>query len=661
MAKKKHKQKKEEDRKQAPKPSTNTLAGFPSYFTNVKLLCLKLFLISVLLYAGTLGHEFTQDDAIVITENEFTTQGIAGVDELLKYDTFRGFFKVDGKEELVAGGRYRPLTPIMFAVGYQMFGDNPFMFHLMNILWYGATVVLVFLVLLRLLQGRSRKDDAYNYFVAFVTALLFAIHPIHTEVVANVKGRDEIMTLFFCLSAMWYSLKAFDEKQSAFQVYALILFFLGMMSKEMAVVFIPIVAMAFFVFRKVDIPKALIQTAPFLGGFAIFMAIRYAVLGFVTGGEPSDELMNNAFLGLDDDQKYGTIFYTLSKYIELLIFPHTLTHDYYPYAIPVTGMAAPRVMLSVLLHLGLITLAAWGVLKRKDIGFGVAFYLVSLILVSNLLVNIGVFMAERFVFMPSLGFCFVVAIGLYHLCKFFNGKKDITAYKQFMPAFIALTVIFLVGCYMTFDRAKDWESNFTLFSADWKKSENSAKIRNAMGGELTVRSQDAGTKGTPKEKDMLMDAIMHLDRAAEIHPTYFSPYFLKGNAFFYLGDFEKSVENYNQSLALKSGAPDTQNNLALAAEQAGIKAGEKGQNDKAIGYFQTAVQYKPEDPKLRFFLGTANAQGGRFQEALKHLKIAEQKNTDPTNFPRIHGALMQVYTSLGDVDNAAIYQGKLGQ
>ncbi|MGB1217336.1 MAG: tetratricopeptide repeat protein, partial [Saprospiraceae bacterium] len=429
----------------------------------------------------------------------------------------------------------------------------------------------------------------------------------------------------------------------------------------MAVVFIPIVAMAYYVFRKESIPKALVQTAPFLAGFAIFMAIRYAVLGFITGGEPSSELMNNAFLGLDDDQKFGTIFYTLSKYVELLIFPHTLTHDYYPYAIPVTGMSAPRAMLSVLLHIGLIGVAAWGVLKRKDIGFGVAFYLVSLVLVSNLLVNIGVFMAERFVFMPSLGFCFVVAIGLYHLCEFFNNKKAITVYKQFMPAFIALAAIFMVDCYMTFDRAKDWESNFTLFSADWKKSEGSAKIRNAMGGELTARSQDTGTKGTAKEKEMLMDAMVHLNRAAEIHPTYYSPYFLKGNAFFYLGDFEKSVENYTQSLALKSGAADTQNNLSLAAEQAGIKAGEKGQNTKAIGYFQTAVDYKPDDPKLRFFLGSANAQAGRFQEALKHLKIAEQKNTDATNFPRIHGALMQIYTSLGDTDNAAVYQRKLGQ
>src|SRR6056297_2988110 len=84
---------------------------------------LVLFVIAFLAYAQTIPYDFVQDDAIVITDNEFTKKGFAGIGDLFKYDTFRGFFKTEGKDKLVAGGRYRPLTPVFFAVGVQLFGE----------------------------------------------------------------------------------------------------------------------------------------------------------------------------------------------------------------------------------------------------------------------------------------------------------------------------------------------------------------------------------------------------------------------------------------------------------------------------------------------------------------------------------------------------------
>ena len=108
-------------------------------------------LLAILLYANTLGHDYTQDDAIVIYDNMYTTQGLAGIPGLLKYDTFRGFFKTEGKSKLVSGGRYRPLTPIMFAIEYEIFGKNPFWGHLINILIYGVLGMLIFFFLSRLL------------------------------------------------------------------------------------------------------------------------------------------------------------------------------------------------------------------------------------------------------------------------------------------------------------------------------------------------------------------------------------------------------------------------------------------------------------------------------------------------------------------------------
>ena len=170
-------------------------------------LAVGLFFLSVLIYSNTFKHDFAQDDAIVITENMFTTQGVKGIPGLFKYDTFFGFFKVEGKAKLVSGGRYRPLTPAMFALEYQLFGESPKAMHVLNAIWYGITVVVLYLLLLALFQARIKWDTALKttaiYWIPLLAAFIFAVHPLHTEAVANIKGRDEIMTLLGSLRRLY--------------------------------------------------------------------------------------------------------------------------------------------------------------------------------------------------------------------------------------------------------------------------------------------------------------------------------------------------------------------------------------------------------------------------------------------------------------------------
>lgn len=674
MAKKKGNKKK----KQATTPKVEL--GFPSYFTNTKLLSAVLFVVSFLIYTGTLGHEFTQDDAIVITENDFTKAGDIG--SLLKYDTFRGFFKVEGKANLVEGGRYRPLTPIMFAVGWQI-SESPVLFHFMNVLWYGLTVVLLFIVLLKLMH--SSNYEPYAYFVAFVTALLFAIHPVHTEVVANVKGRDEIMTLFLSLAALYFALRSFDKQRSIVDLAITgILFFFALMAKEMAVVFIPIVAISFYVFRKTEIVPSLVQTIPFIIAFAAFMILRKIVLGDATSGGKSMELMNNPYLKLQGnqwvdfstDEKFGTIFNTLGRYIQLLVFPNKLTHDYYPYAIPITSLKDSSAMLSVLAYVVLTGVGIWGVLKRKHFAYGIAFFLISLFLVSNIPLTIGVNMAERFLFMPSVGFCFGVAVGLYHLAKKISGTDKIVGFSQLTGVLVVVAVISLAGAAKTYIRSLDWKSNFTLFQADWQKSEDSAKARNSIGGELTTRSQDEGTKGTTREKEMLQEALIHLEATTGIHPTYKGAYMLKGNANFYLGNYDDAIKNYQIALQLDPAFADAENNLqkALQAkaetektagitkiENEAIAASRNGNYEEAIRIFNSLLEKYPNEPKYYFFIGTTYASSGNLETALENFIKAESLDdgSDVKNSNRMVSAIIDTYTRLGDEASANAYRAKL--
>jgi hypothetical protein len=182
----------------------------PGLLFNTRLVGILLFALGFLLYANTLSHDYALDDAIVIYDNEFTQQGLSGVDDLLRYDTFRGFFKVEGKDKLVSGGRYRPWTPILFALQVQFFGLNPMVGHFFNAFFYGLTGLLIYVLLLQLLRVRFARG--FTHWVALFTALIFLTHPLHTEVVANIKGADEMWALLGGLGALWASLRRWTRE-----------------------------------------------------------------------------------------------------------------------------------------------------------------------------------------------------------------------------------------------------------------------------------------------------------------------------------------------------------------------------------------------------------------------------------------------------------------
>ncbi|HKK88495.1 MAG TPA: hypothetical protein VJ917_06570, partial [Saprospiraceae bacterium] len=155
-----------------------------------------LFALSLLLYLNTLRHGFVLDDAIVISENKFTQQGIDGWSGILTKDTFFGFFQKEGKDQLVAGGRYRPLSLLFFSFVYEIAGNNPTIFHFFNLLFYGILIVVLYQWLLDVFRKKK-----YRYWIASLSALIFTVHPVHTEVVANIKGMDELLALLFALLA----------------------------------------------------------------------------------------------------------------------------------------------------------------------------------------------------------------------------------------------------------------------------------------------------------------------------------------------------------------------------------------------------------------------------------------------------------------------------
>jgi len=523
--------------KQKVKKSTLTVVKdaqpVQSRWESRKFHLILLTILSFLLYANTITHDYTQDDAIVIYDNEFTTQGLAGIPSLLKYDTFRGFFKVDGKEKLVSGGRYRPLTPIMFAVEWQLFGRSPMMGHILNVLWYALLVVVLYLTLERLFL-REETSSHWRYMI-LAACILFAVHPIHTEAVANIKGRDEIICLLGSLASLYYAVRWYDEGHKKYMLLSGLAFFLALMSKENTITYLAVIPLALYTFRKSTAVSSLKYILPAVIGTVAFLAIRSSVIGFDMGGTPM-ELMNNPFLkwtnggyvALSKIESLPTMLYCLGKYIGLLVIPHPLTHDYYPRHIDIMSWGDISVILSTILYLALGIFALLNLNKRSVVSFCIIYFLATISIVSNIVFPIGTNMSERFLFMPSVGFALLVA---------YLGWRYYDKYSSIIKALFAIVVIAMIAKTVT--RNMVWKNDYTLFTTDVHTSTRSAKILNAAGGTKSDRAfrMDDGAEKTK----LLNEAIEHTTKALDVHPNYKNAMLIQGNSYFYNKQFEKAA------------------------------------------------------------------------------------------------------------------------
>lgn len=596
--------------------SPGTFARVP-----IKWLGPILALLGTLLYIQTTGFEFTQDDAIVINDNMYTTEGIKGIGGLLSHDTFYGYFKDENKTRLVSGGRYRPLTPIMFAIEREIAGPKPWFSHFISALSFGFLCWVLFGFTKELLAPRLGALLALR--ISVIAALLFALHPIHTEVVANIKGRDEIIAALASFGGLWLLLKSTSQPSPwALRGLAALVFLLGLLAKENVITMLGIVPLTLWWYGKTTQVKWVGSLIPIVLASVIFIFVRGSVTGWDKGSPPL-ELMNNPFLKIENNnyvpfslgERTATIMYTMGKYVQLLVFPYPLTHDYYPRHIEIQNWGKPLVLLSALLWLGLLYVVVKGWKSRSWWAYGILFYVITMSITSNLIFPIGTNMSERFAFLPSYGFALIggllVARGLA---------------LKYRTLTIAIGAALMIGFgAWTLLRSRVWIDNHTLFTTDVKTSGKSAKLLNAVGGDLVTRAEVE--KDVDQKKVMLIEAQGHLKKALEIHPNYKLSYLLLGNSHFHLGEYEQAITYYRHVLKMDPSYSEGKRNLGVALREAGKVQGEKQNNlVGAIALLEEALTYLPNDFLTYHLLGVAYGQKGDSQKAinffLKEIELA---------------------------------------
>ncbi|MFT5130808.1 MAG: tetratricopeptide (TPR) repeat protein, partial [Rhodothermales bacterium] len=368
---------------------------------------------------------------------------------------------------------------------------------------------------------------------------------------------------------------------------------------------------------------------------------RLAVIG-MPEAIPNQELMNDPFLESSTAERFATVFHTLALYLKLLAFPHPLTHDYYPFQIPIIGWSDWRALLSLAIHLAIGIGTLIGLKKRHLLGYAGAFYLISFSITSNLVFPIGTFMNERFMFVPSIGFCLALAWTAQRLPA------------RALPA--CLGVLLFAYSAKTVHRSFAWCNDFTLNLTDRETSTNSARVHMTAGSAVLDR---ANTLEGEEREAMLALSFECYQRSLELYPTYRPAIFGLGTAYHAAGDKPGAIAEFAKCLHLQPHMQTALDNIMFVANQAEksgdvatakrvyealakipahaffahIRLGQHAAKaeDYATGeaHFEEAIRLNPQSPDARNDLGALRVGQGRMPEAAALFDMASA--LDPTN------------------------------
>jgi protein O-mannosyl-transferase len=641
-----------------PNPTTND--NTTPFWENKYLPYILIAAISFLIYSNALWNGYAIDDTLVLTENRFTKKGIDGVKDIFTNDAFVGFFGERGSK-LVSGGRYRPLSIATLAIEYEVsrkikgdsrdvinedniiIGDSdpylaPMASHLINVLLF----IFCCLLLYHMLQSIIPSTKPFYFTLSFIAALLFAVHPIHTEAVTNIKGRDEVMGLLFSLITLWTSLKYVRDNKLIYLLIGAISFVLGLLSKENTITFFAIIPLTIYFFEKAEIKNYALILVSLIIPIAVYLLMRtsYTQVGIT---EDSPEILNNPFAYTNGsfELKYATVIYTFWLYIKLLLFPINLTHDYYFNQIPYVKFSDFGFIFSLLVNGALVIYALIQMRKKTIPSYAILFYFITFSIVSNLVFTVGILMNERFMFFSSIGFSILLA---YILLE--TGKKLKLSTNIILYIFVAITSLYSIK---TFSRNFAWKNNLTLFLTDVEVSTESSKIHTSCGGDLTKEAEKE--PDSLKSKELLRKSIYHLNRAIEIYPTHSNAWLLLGNALYKLNKEPKeAIAAYEKAKNYRVGGYyDAYYNI-------GCVQVENGMAEQSIPNFLSALEMKPDVFECKFNLAEAYAKSMKFDSAIYwYSDASKQRPNEALPYYKI-GTIYG--KQLGNLDQAIVYISK---
>jgi hypothetical protein len=397
-----------------------------------------VIVLAVAIYGSSLLNMFAYDDVAVIRD-DVRIHSLTHLGEI-----FRTSYWNNQSQAL-----YRPLVTASMNIDWAIAGSHPFWFHFMNVAWNAAACVIVLLVLAEL----------FPLTAALAGAVIFTIHPVHVEAVANVVGRAELMAAVFSMAAalIWMRTRASESRSPRLLVAVPILFLLGVLCKESAIMLPPLLVLLDLaqgrLTRQAPLQWMRQRLLPFVAitaAVAVYMLIRMQIIHSFTP-VAVDAALEVAPRGMP---RVLTALQVWPTFLRLFLFPRVLLADYGPRIIMPAFTVNAHVIAGAALFASLVVggcVAAWRGYGRTALAL--LWVPVAMLPVSNLFFPIGIIVAERTLYLPL----FALAVGIAGLASYATSRR-----ASFLVAYIVVAIA-LTG--RTLMRIPDWRNTSSIFRA----------------------------------------------------------------------------------------------------------------------------------------------------------------------------------------------------
>ena len=587
--------------------------------TNVAAIIL-IALLGLAVYANCLGNGFVYDDGLVIENRAF----------LSSWSNLRYFFSpryFDYARETT----YRPLVTLTYFLDYSLGGPNPFVYHLNSIIFHILSGILFYLFLLYLIPALDKRVPSQS--LALLAALLFICHPIQTEAVGGIAFREDILAALFCFASLLFYLKTkliSGRKKLSFYILSVLCYFFALLSKESALPLILIILLIDLCYQK-DAQRIRDPVHPFsikftdyfgyIGIICVYLFIRF--IWMVCPVPPLGAYRELGYLGGSLSALLTTSRIFVS-YLGLFLFPLRLTVDHFSkYGLdPSYSFLEPRVLFSLLI-LGLIFVFIIRSFRyQRILAFSGLWIFIFLLPVSNVL-PLNQLMAERYLYLPSIGFCLFLALVL---VRFFYLSPN-----RFIRSIAIVSIILILSLYSlrTITRNRDWKDSFTLWSKTIETSPNSRKAHNNLGIEYN-------TVGKYEE------AIASYKRAIEIDPGHAFAYNNLGKTCNDIGKHEQAIASYKRAIEIDPDYAEAYYNL-------GNTYNTIGKHEQAIASYKRAIEINPDFAEAYYNLGNTYAAIGKHEQAIASYKRAIEIDL---RFAEAYYNLGKTYNTIGKHEQA---------
>lgn len=487
-----------------------------------------------MVYSNALKGEFVWDDNILIRNNT----DIRRWDNLPKVI----FGNLGGESLYYKHSSYRPVQTISYMIDYSLWQMKPFGYHFANIVYHMLVAGLLYILMFKLFGS--------NY-LSFVTALLFVLHPVHTEAVTYIAGRADPLSVVFMLASLIFYLRLMEKENAVDYIMMALTYILGMLSRENALM-VPVFVLVYHLALRKKIAWRPLIVYGAIAGLYIFMRVTEVI-----GGMGLTEPVKTTVL-----ERVPGFFVAYMTYLKLLVVPFDLHMEYLR---PMFSMGDPRAVAGAVLFLATLSTIFFFWKRSPLVTFGLLWFLVGLFPVSGVFVVVNAYMAEHWLYLPAMGLFLIMAHGIVTVSR---KNRTLNGIMMFVVAIVSLFFGLL-----TYKQNKTWLNQIEFYERTRKYAPNSGRLHADLG-EAYYRV------GRVEES---RDSTI---RAIQLRPGYYAAWSNLGTIYVRLGEIDKAIDAYKNALKINPAYFNAHFNLANVYK-------DREQLDEAIAHYEQAVRYMP--------------------------------------------------------------------